>query len=26
VKELPSHQWLLRDIALLVDNQVFIEK
>ena len=26
VKEPPSHQWLLRDIALLVDNQVFIEK
>jgi hypothetical protein len=27
VKELPpSHQWLLRDVALLVDNQVFLEK
>jgi hypothetical protein len=25
VKEPPSHQWLLRDVALLVDNQVFIE-
>jgi hypothetical protein len=27
VKEPPrSHQWLLRDVGLLIDNQVFLQK